>query len=258
MLGVLAVAAFLAVAGPAAASRAAAPVITLLSPANGASVASSTTVFPTFKWQIQWDAPENTVVSFESASDPSFTQSHTVNNFPCGAGNVNCSDTFQPHTYWAGYAGVWYWRVSVTTSAGIVYSPTFTFTAKAPPPPPDSDHDGIADGQDNCPSVPTPDQRDSNHDGKGDACQADHVPPRVSVTPGSGHRGQRLYIRGYVGDDRGRIRVRVWVSFQSHLLAKHLTGWSSALPGTPSTFYTVNPIPARYPSGIYRACMKVW
>jgi hypothetical protein len=39
-----------------------------------------------------------------------------------------------------------------------------------PPPPPDQDHDGIPDFRDNCPTVYNPDQADSDHNGKGDAC----------------------------------------------------------------------------------------
>ena len=44
---------------------------------------------------------------------------------------------------------------------------------KAPPPPPDQDHDGIPDFRDNCPTVYNPDQADSDHNGKGDACDAE-------------------------------------------------------------------------------------
>jgi hypothetical protein len=258
VLGALAVVAFLAVAGPAAASRSSAPVITLLSPANGATIVSSvsSTTYPTFKWQIQWDGPESTTVLWQIAADPAFTTKVTSDSGSCPAENVNCYDSVQPHAvYGPPYGSVWYWRVGVSTSAGIVYSQAFAFKAVAPP---DTDHDGVPDAQDNCPKVPNPDQRDSNHDGKGDACQADRVAPRVSVTPGTGHRGQRLYVRGYVGDDRGRVRVRVWVSFEGHVLAKHLFGWTSALPGTPTTFYTLHPIPTTYPSGVYQACMKAW
>jgi len=36
--------------------------------------------------------------------------------------------------------------------------------------PPDTDGDGIPDSMDNCPTVPNPDQADSNHNGIGDAC----------------------------------------------------------------------------------------
>jgi hypothetical protein len=37
--------------------------------------------------------------------------------------------------------------------------------------PPDTDHDGVPDAIDNCPTVFNPDQADSNHDGIGDACE---------------------------------------------------------------------------------------
>ncbi|MDP9360366.1 MAG: thrombospondin type 3 repeat-containing protein [Acidobacteriota bacterium] len=61
---------------------------------------------------------------------------------------------------------------------------------KAPPPPPDQDHDGIPDFRDNCPAVSNPDQADSDHNGKGDACDAEwqayvkaHPPPPPAPVP---------------------------------------------------------------------------
>lgn len=37
----------------------------------------------------------------------------------------------------------------------------------------DEDKDGVVDGEDNCPCVDNPDQVDTDHDGKGDACSGD-------------------------------------------------------------------------------------
>lgn len=55
-----------------------------------------------------------------------------------------------------------------------------TFTIKsstvATPPSTDTDADGIADNVDNCPLIANPDQTDSNHNGKGDACDP-IIPP---------------------------------------------------------------------------------
>ncbi len=59
--------------------------------------------------------------------------------------------------------------VTVTgTSAG--YIPGSTQVTTTAPPPPDADHDGIADANDNCPSVANANQLDGDHDGFGDAC----------------------------------------------------------------------------------------
>lgn len=61
---------------------------------------------------------------------------------------------------------------------------------KVPPPPPDQDHDGIPDFRDNCPALYNPDQADSDHNGKGDVCDAEwqaevklHPPPPPAPVP---------------------------------------------------------------------------
>src|SRR5689334_18077140 len=51
----------------------------------------------------------------------------------------------------------------------------------------DTDGDGIPDDQDNCPTVPNPDQRDHDHDGRGDACDVcPHIADDGADTDGDG------------------------------------------------------------------------
>jgi RHS repeat-associated protein len=48
----------------------------------------------------------------------------------------------------------------------------FRIEGNAPPPPPgDTDRDGVPDSRDNCPTVANADQKDSDGDGGGDACE---------------------------------------------------------------------------------------
>ena len=69
------------------------PQITLLAPANGATLAypaygDGTTKF---SWHVTWDAPETTIVMFELGTDPNFSPgTYTQENFSCTAANPNC------------------------------------------------------------------------------------------------------------------------------------------------------------------------
>ena len=133
------------------------------------------------------------------------------------------------------YGSVWYWRVGVSTTGGTVYSPTWSFRAVTPG---DHDHDGVPDYRDICPGVANPGQRDSNGDGKGDACEADHVKPRVHVFPGSAQRGKRAYITARVADDRGFVRLRVALLYFGHVMYRGRYTWAHSRWDAPATFHT--------------------
>ena len=66
------------------------------------------------------------------------------------------------------------------------------FAYKEPPPPPpppppaappDRDKDGVPDFRDNCPDKYNPDQQDLDHNGVGDVCQPNFVPPPPPPPP---------------------------------------------------------------------------
>jgi hypothetical protein len=233
-----------------------APTITLVAPANGATVESTTDTYPTFSWHIDWAAPENTIVRFEIATDPAFTQNTTVDTHFCPATDVNCWTSIQPHAVYGPPLGsVWYWRVGLTTADGIAYSSTFHFVAVQPR---DTDRDGIPDAKDNCPLRANPDQLDSNHDGKGDACQPDHVKPRVKVSAGSAKRGKRAFLRVHAADDRGTVRLKVTLAYRSHTMYRGYFPWTQTSWGRALTFYTQTALPRFLPVGVYTACVKAW
>ena len=236
-------------------SAAGTPTITLLAPANGATVQSDSGLFPTFRWHVDWAQPEDTVVRFEVAADPAFTQNSSVDTRSCSAADVNCWTSFQPRRVFAPpYGSDWYWRVGLTTASGVVYSATFRFHAVAPA---DSDHDSVPDYRDNCPRKYNPDQRDSNRDGKGDACQPDRVKPRVKVQPGSAVRGHRAYFHARIADDRGKVRFTLTLTLGRARLSVRF-GWMETTWAYRLTFWTTGPFPRFMPAGVYRFCIRAW
>jgi hypothetical protein len=219
------VSAVLVLSGPSWSASTSAPVITLLTPANGATVYSSvgSTNYPTFTWRITWDTPADTTLMFEAAADPSFTQNAETDTHFCSASNVACWTSFQPHRIWGPpYGSVWYWRVGMTTANGIVYSATFKFTAKNPPPVPD------------------------------------RTKPRVKVYPGSARRGQRAVISARVGDNSGVARLRVTLSWHGHPVVYGNFGWRPVTWAVPRTFFSKQALPRYLPTGKYSACVKAW
>jgi len=53
-----------------------------------------------------------------------------------------------------------------------------------PTPLPDVDSDGIPDADDNCPTFPNPNQKDTDKDGIGDVCDDTPLPPPCTLTSG--------------------------------------------------------------------------
>jgi Thrombospondin type 3 repeat len=242
-----------ALAAPSSAA-AAPPVVTLLTPANGARIVSTptTTTHPTFSWRVDWATPEEAMVVWQVAADAAFTKDASTESQYCPATNANCWTSLTPQRLWGPPAGsVWYWRVGVSTAAGTVYSQTWSFRAEEPA---DADRDGVPDASDNCPGVANANQRDSNRDGKGDACQPDRVKPRIRVFPGSARRGKHGYITARVADDRSFVRIRLNLTYFGHVLYRGVFTWPQSRWDQPATFRTRTPLPMFLPRGLYQAC----
>jgi len=259
--GVLAALALVVLPAQAGAHSSSAPVITPLTPANGSTIVMAAppgpSVYPVFSWKITWDTPEDAAITVEISSDPGFAPGVTVaSGGVCTAANINCYTSYQPRIEWAwSNVTLHYWRVGMIIDHVQVWGPTWTFKAVLPP---DRDHDGISDSKDNCPTVKNRDQRDSNHDHKGDACQPDRVPPRVQVMPGTGHRGKTLFVSARYGDDRGFVRAYATVSYQRHVVFSQTFPMSPSVVGQVHSLYTKGPFPSQLPAGTYQACIKVW
>ena len=80
----------------------------------------------------------------------------------------------------------------IEPQAGTYRSERNLFAYKEPPPPPpppppapppDRDKDGVPDFRDNCPDKYNPDQADLDHNGVGDVCQPNFVPPPPPPPP---------------------------------------------------------------------------
>jgi hypothetical protein len=252
LAAVLTAAALAAIPSSAAAP---APVVTLLTPAADAVVYSSTTTtaHPTFRWHVDWSAPQETMVVWQIGADAAFTTNAMSESQYCPAANVNCWTSYTPQRIWGPpYGSVWYWRVGVNTPGGMVYSPTWKFRAVTPG---DKDKDGVPDYRDDCPSTKNPAQRDTNHDGKGDACQPDILRPRVHVFAGSARRGQRAYVTVRVADERGWVGLRLALTHFGHVVYRGRYTWPDSRWDTPVTFHTRTRLPMFLQRGHYQACM---
>jgi hypothetical protein len=199
------------------------PQITLLGPANGATLAypaygNGTTKF---SWHVNWDAPEQTTVMFELGTDPNFAPgSYTQDNFACAAADPNCVTSFSPpRSYSPPYPKVFYWRVGLTTSGGFVWSQTSMFKI---------------------------------------VNLVDHAKPRVRVYAGSARRGTRAYLRLRAADDRGRVRLHVMLVYHGRALYNGRMPMTATHWADPLFFYTTTPLPHFIPTGSYQACVRAW
>jgi hypothetical protein len=102
---------------------------------------------------------------------------HATNTPPAAVANIG----FDPvHKEW------------IEPQVGTYRSERNLFAYKEPPPPPppppppappDRDHDGVPDFRDNCPDKYNPDQADLDHNGVGDVCQPNFIPPPPPPPP---------------------------------------------------------------------------
>jgi Thrombospondin type 3 repeat len=233
------------------------PTITLLTPANGAVIESAVGLdkYPTFSWRIDWPGAPTSgtyTISWKLAADPYFTQKVTVDNHTCPVQNLNCWSLTPAAVYGPPYGNVWYWQVSIH---GVADSPVWQFKAVNPP---DKDRDGVADRRDNCPSVSNASQRDSNLDGRGDACQPDRSAPRVRALAGSAVRGKIAFFGARVGDDRGEARMAVEVAYRGHPVLRGSFGLQAVAWSARQTFVSQQPVPRLLPAGTYRYCATAW
>lgn len=209
-----------AVAGGAGATAHSTPTIVLLTPGDGATVASSATARPTFSWRIEWPEAQDGMVVWQVAADPAFSvDAETISQF-CPATNVNCWTTVTPKESFSPPRGhVWYWRAGFSNYAGTIYSPTWSFTALASLGP-------------------------------------DRQPPRVLAFPGAARRGRRAAVVARVVDDRLFVRVLFTLQRGRQIYFRGRFSASNSRWTLPVTFRTRTRLPRALPFGHYSACLE--
>jgi hypothetical protein len=204
----------------------ASPGVSLLTPANGATVVHTGQLgsAPTFGWRIDWaSAPAGgpVVIVLRTASDPALTLNATENTFSCRVRDVNCTTSFRPNRI---YSGAYYWRVSVRGAVQAA-SETWSFT-------------GIRRG-----GVPT---------------GPDRVKPRVQALTGVAQRGQTPFFTARIDDDSGLARVRATLMRKGHEVARGSAAFRAVSWLHKQTLYARRPLARRIVRGAYTLCVTAW
>jgi hypothetical protein len=212
-------------AAAAGGSRAAAPEVTLVTPADGASALTSAALDsgPTLGWRIVWgDVPPGgvAVTTIRIATDEALTQNATENTFSCQARSGGCRTHFKPNRL---YSGRYYWRVSLSGAINAA-SPTWSFV-------------GIR---------------------QGGGAGADKIKPRVRVLSGVAQRGQTAFFSARVGDDRGLVRLRATLTRGGHELARATAPFRPVTWERRQTLFSNRPLPRGLAAGAYRLCVTAW
>jgi len=200
---------------------AAAPTVTLLTPANGSTITVKPDSYITYRWQVSWpDAPPQGIITtvWQLSTDPYFgpgqlagTESQT-----CSAQNYACWITWTPpRAYGPPYGKTFYWRVQFNG----VYSAVGSFSVKLAP---------------------------------------DRVKPKVRAYGGSARRGTTAHFMARAADDRGAIRYRATLEWHGlTVLARSFplleSSWSA-----PLDFWSARPLSRRMRRGRYQFCIKAW
>jgi hypothetical protein len=218
--------AVLALAPVAGASVAAAPELTLLTPANGATVVHSGALAtpPTLGWRIDWrDAPAagSVLVVVRVGTDAPLTQNVSENTFACTVRSASCRTSFKPNRV---HAGTNYWRVRLAGSVRAT-SETWSFVS-------------VRQG-----STPT---------------GPDRVKPRVRALPGVAQRGQTAFFAARVADDRRVARLRAALLRRGHEVVRAAATFRTVAWARAQTLYTNRPLSRGLAAGAYRLCVTAW